>query len=75
MTVTLFSTIETLTEEDLDKPVTLREKPLSVLQAIQTEIAHISYHVGQILYIGKQIKDKVWTILSIPTKDSNKEGD
>ncbi|WP_339214393.1 DUF1572 family protein [Ornithinibacillus sp. FSL M8-0202] len=75
MTVTLFSTIETLTEEDLDKTVTLREKPLSVLQAIQTEIAHISYHVGQILYIGKQIKDKDWTILSISTKDTNKEGD
>ncbi|MBS3682078.1 DUF1572 family protein [Ornithinibacillus massiliensis] len=71
----LFHTIENLTEEDLDKTVTLREKPLSVLQAIQTEIAHISYHVGQILYIGKQIKDKDWTILSIPTKDINKEGD
>ncbi|MEN2467509.1 DUF1572 family protein [Ornithinibacillus sp. JPR2-1] len=75
MTVTLFSTIETLTEEYLDKTVTLREKPLSVLQAIQTETAHISYHVGQIFYIGKQIKDKDWTILSISTKDTNKEGD
>lgn len=62
----LFNTIENLKPEDLKKTVTLRQQPLSVLQAIQNEIAHISYHLGQILYIGKQIKDKEWTILSIP---------
>lgn len=66
----LFSTIENLKEEDLNKTVTLRQQPLSVLQAIQTEIAHISYHLGQILYIGKQIKEKEWTILSIPKNGS-----
>jgi hypothetical protein len=62
----LFETIESLDVADLHKIVTLRKQPLSVLQAIQTEIAHISYHLGQILYIGKQIRDKEWTILSIP---------
>ncbi|WP_349305813.1 DUF1572 family protein [Bacillus sp. FJAT-49711] len=35
--------------------VTHKQQPVSVLQAIQTEVAHISYHLGQILYIGKQI--------------------
>ena len=68
----LFNTIENLKAEDLNKTVTLRQQPLSVLQALQTEVAHISYHLGQILYIGKQIKDKDWTILSIP-KNSSKE--
>jgi hypothetical protein len=67
----LFNTIENLKEEDLNKTITLRQQPLSVLQAIQTEVAHISYHLGQILYIGKQIKDKDWTILSIPKNGSN----
>ncbi|WP_249872855.1 DUF1572 family protein [Oceanobacillus saliphilus] len=62
----LFKTIENLKAEDLDKTVNLRQQPLSVLQAVQTEMAHISYHLGQILYIGKQIKDKDWIILSIP---------
>lgn len=62
----LFNTIENLKAEDLSKTVTLRQQPLSVLQAIQNEVTHISYHLGQILYIGKQIKDKEWTILSIP---------
>ncbi|MDN4608558.1 DUF1572 family protein [Sporosarcina highlanderae] len=68
----LFNTIENLQSEDLTKTVTLRQQPLSVLQAIQTEVAHISYHLGQILYIGKQIKDKDWTILSIPKNGSKK---
>ncbi|MBM7602583.1 hypothetical protein JOC75_000553 [Metabacillus crassostreae] len=58
----LFNTIENLRAEDLVKTVTIRQQPLSVLQAIQTEVAHISNHLGQILYIGKQIKDKDWTI-------------
>lgn len=65
----LFNTIKNLKPEDLNKIVTLRQQPISVLQAIQTEIAHISYHLGQILYIGKQIKDKEWAILSIPKKN------
>ncbi|MGE7875082.1 DUF1572 family protein [Bacillus paramycoides] len=71
----LFNTIENLKAEDLNKTVTLRQQPLSVLQAVQTEVVHISYHLGQILYIGKQIKDKDWTILSIPKNDSKKIDD
>ncbi|WP_050801664.1 DUF1572 family protein [Ornithinibacillus scapharcae] len=66
----LFGTIENLQSSDLHKTVTLRQEPISVIQAIQTEISHISYHVGQILFIGKQIKDKDWTILSIPKNGS-----
>ena len=62
----LFETVEGLIEDDLHKTVMLRKQQLTVLSAIQTEIAHISYHLGQILYIGKQIKDKEWMILSIP---------
>ncbi len=61
----LFQTLESLEETDLHKTVTLRKQKISAFSAIQTEIAHISYHLGQILYIGKQIKDKEWTILSI----------
>lgn len=68
----LFNTTENLIAEDLNKTVTLRQQPLSVLQAIQNEVAHVSYHLGQILYIGKQIKDKEWTVLSIPKNSSKK---
>ena len=61
----LFETLESLVEDDLHKMVILRSRQITAFSAIQTEIAHISYHLGQILYIGKQIKDKEWTILSI----------
>ncbi|MGM0846656.1 MAG: DUF1572 family protein [Bacillota bacterium] len=66
----LFNTIETLHPGDLLRSVSLRNKPLSVMSAVQIEAAHISYHVGQIIYIGKLIKDKDWVTLSIP-KEKN----
>lgn len=66
----LFETITNLDPNDLHKTVTLRNQPMSVLQAIQNEIAHISYHLGQILYIGKQIKNQQGQTLSIPKNGS-----
>ncbi|CAN7268513.1 DUF1572 family protein [Rossellomorea sp. LjRoot5] len=62
----LFKVIENLKEEDLMKTITIRNQSCSVMHAIQIEIAHISYHLGQIIYIGKQIKNQDWKILSIP---------
>lgn len=66
----LFSTIQELKTDDLLKIVTIRKNPLTVLEAIQIEIAHCSNHLGQILYIGKQIKGSEWKILSIPRGQS-----
>lgn len=37
-----------------------------VLEAIERQMAHYSYHVGQIVYIGKQVKNNKWESLSIP---------
>ncbi|MFD0770512.1 DUF1572 family protein [Bacillus sp. CGMCC 1.60114] len=56
--------------DDLLKIVTIRKNPLTVLEAIQIEIAHCSNHLGQILYIGKQMKGSEWKILSIPRGQS-----
>ncbi|WP_205510766.1 DUF1572 family protein [Longitalea arenae] len=54
-----------LTENDLLKTIYIREEPLSVIDAINRQLAHYPYHVGQILYIGKIIKDRSWQSLSI----------
>jgi hypothetical protein len=54
-----------LTEDDLLKTIYIREEPLSVLDAINRQLAHYPYHIGQILYIGKIIKDASWQSLSI----------
>ncbi|WP_207510301.1 DUF1572 family protein [Longitalea luteola] len=54
-----------LTEDDLLKTIYIREEPLSVIDAINRQLAHYPYHVGQILYIGKLLKNTGWQSLSI----------
>jgi Protein of unknown function (DUF1572) len=48
----MFDALEPLTEADLGRKVTIRTEPHSVMQAINRQIAHYSYHVGQIVYVG-----------------------
>jgi hypothetical protein len=62
----LLDTLHSLTEDDLLKTIHIRNEPLSVTDAINRQLAHYPYHVGQIIYIGKIIKDKNWSSLSIP---------
>jgi hypothetical protein len=61
----LFDALELLWEEDLLRTVTIRTKPLSVVDAINRQLAHYSYHVGQIVFIGKWLKGDDWETLSI----------
>lgn len=63
---TLFKTIDHLVEEDLLKNVSIRGERHTIIDAIERQMAHYTYHIGQIVYVGKQIKDKEWESLSIP---------
>lgn len=62
----LFEALNELESEDLLKTVTIRGEEHSVLEAIERQMAHYAYHVGQIVYIGKQLKNAQWKTLSIP---------
>jgi len=62
----LFSTIEALKPEDVMRKVTIRGEPHTVLQAINRQIAHYSYHTGQIVFVAKHIRSNKWKSLSIP---------
>lgn len=64
-------TLNSLTEDDLLKTIHIRKEPLSVIDAINRQLAHYPYHVGQIVYIAKIIKDKNWQNLSIPRGKSD----
>lgn len=66
----LFETLESLNETQLSEIVYIRSEAHSVLEAINRQIAHYSYHVGQIVYIAKAIKSSSWQSLSIPKKKS-----
>ena len=61
----LMQTIESLEAEDLLKIIYIRNQGHTVLEAINRQLTHYSYHVGQILYIGKMFKKSEWKILSI----------
>lgn len=63
---TLLDTLTGLSEHDLLKDVFIRGERHSVIDAIERQMAHYAYHVGQIVYIGKQLKDDQWESLSIP---------
>lgn len=63
---TLFKALNNLSEKDLLKNVSIRGESHSVIEAIERQLAHYAYHIGQIVYIGKQLKGKDWKSLSIP---------
>ncbi|MFI5154172.1 MAG: DUF1572 family protein [Chitinophagales bacterium] len=58
--------LNALREEDLLKTIHIRKEALSALDAINRQLAHYAYHVGQIVYIGKLLKDRDWETLTIP---------
>ncbi|MEO6611756.1 MAG: DUF1572 family protein [Chitinophagaceae bacterium] len=65
-----FAALEPLKKKDLKKIIHIRKEPLTVIDAINRQLAHYPYHIGQIIYIGRIIKDKSWKNLSIPKGDS-----
>lgn len=66
----LFDALDNLTPEDLNKEITIRNQTQSAMDAIQRQIAHYAYHVGQIVYISKMNKGDDWQSLSIPKDNS-----
>jgi Protein of unknown function (DUF1572) len=62
----VFEAMESLTDADLGRTVLIRNEPHSVMQAINRQIAHYAYHVGQILFVAKHLCGARWKSLSIP---------
>src|SRR5438552_18780566 len=71
----IFSAIEALTPEDVMRTVTIRGEPHTVLQALNRQVAHYAYHIGQIVFLAKHFRSGDWKSLSIPrgkSEDSNR---
>lgn len=66
----LFGALAPLTTADLGRAVTIRGEQLSVLQAINRQLTHYAYHVGQIVYVAKHLAGSRWKSLSIPLGQS-----
>ena len=68
---TMLNTLNSLTAADLEKVIFIRNQGHTVQEAINRQLAHYPYHIGQIIYIGKMLSTN-WRSLSIPRGESQK---
>ena len=68
----LFFTLNNLQTNQLDTIIYIRNEGHSVVEAVNRQLAHYSYHVGQMVFYAKQIKKTAWKSLSIPKNNSEK---
>jgi len=66
----VFDTVESLSSADLGKQVMIRGKEHTVIQAINRQLMHYSYHIGQIVFLAKHFRSSEWKSLSIPRNKS-----
>jgi len=67
----LLDALGRLTDADLDRQVAIRGQPLRVIEALHRSLAHVSYHVGQMVYQARGLKAGDWRWLSIPPGQSD----
>lgn len=66
----LFTALDPLVDEDLDRTVTIRGEAHSVMQAVNRQLAHYPHHIGQIVLLAKHFAGDRWQSLSIPRNRS-----
>jgi len=66
----VFDALEPLSESDLTRRVTIRGEEHSVMQAVNRQIAHYAYHVGQIVFLAKHFQQAGWKSLTVPRNRS-----
>jgi hypothetical protein len=66
----VFQALEPLSEADLGRTVYIRGEAHSVMQAINRQVAHYAYHVGQIVWLARHFAQDRWQSLSIPKNRS-----
>jgi len=67
---TLFDNIEPLTADDFSKTITIRGQAHTIVEAINRQLTHYTYHIGQIVFLAKHLKSTAWKTLSVPRNKS-----
>lgn len=70
----LFEALNSLNESNFDSKIFVRNQSHSIVEAVNRQMMHYAYHIGQIVYVGRMIKGIEWESLSIPkgkSKDFN----
>ena len=68
---TMFHALEPLTDVDLSRDTFIRGERHSILQAINRQLVHYSYHIGQIVFLAKHLQSANWKSLSVPRGHSD----
>jgi len=66
----LFTALDTVTIDNLDSIIYIRNEGHTVVEAINRQLAHYPYHIGQIVFYAKMLKQSAWDSLSIPKNQS-----
>lgn len=66
----LFDALDSVNKHNFDSEVLIRNQSHSITEAINRQMMHYAYHIGQIVYIGRMIKAEEWNSLSIPKGQS-----
>ena len=64
----LFAALDALKADDLLRDVYIRGERHSVIQALDRQLTHHAYHVGQIVFLAKHLNSATWKTLSIPRR-------
>ena len=66
----VFDAVEPLQPDDFDRTVTIRGEVHTVAQALNRQLMHYAYHIGQIVFLAKHFRSAEWKSLSIPRNRS-----
>lgn len=67
----LFTELGALKADDFSKTITIRQQPHTICEAINRQLTHYSYHIGQITFLAKHFRSKDWKTLSVPKNKSS----
>lgn len=65
-----YAALDAVNEENFDTIIYIRNQGHTITEALNRQMAHYAYHIGQIVYLGRMIKGSKWISLSIPKGES-----
>ena len=66
----LFTALDSINEDNFDTTIYIRNQGHSIPEAVNRQMMHYAYHVGQMVYLGRMMKGEDWQSLSIPKGNS-----
>lgn len=68
---TLFDALGSLNSKDFERKVTIRRQPHTICEAVNRQLTHYAYHIGQITFLAKHFRSQNWKTLSVPKNRSS----